>query len=206
MTASVSTAILAHVEVKMLDLTNMTPVTERGVTWLVSESGEIYSPARAKSVSRVRLGKAQEFVSRWEPKPLAQCRTQSGYLEVACVVDGKRVKAAAHRIIGKAFVPGYEDGLSINHINGVKTDNRPENLEWLSLSDNTRHQWATGLVDLRGDNCPGRKLSAKKVKIIRQWLRAGIPANQIATVTDLSASTISKIENGQRWSSITGSS
>jgi len=43
-----------------------------------------------------------------------------------------------HNVLARAFVPGYKDGLVVDHINGNSTDNRLENLQWLSISDNTK--------------------------------------------------------------------
>jgi hypothetical protein len=50
-----------------------------------------------------------------------------------------------HRLVAKAFVIGYKDGYVVNHINGVKTDNMPSNLEWISDIDNKHHAEFSGL-------------------------------------------------------------
>lgn len=104
-----------------------------------------------------------------------------------------------HRLVGMAFVPGYEDGLTINHINGIKTDNRPENLEWVSLARNTQHQWETGLVDLRGEGQPGHKLTSKQVVYIRRLLAQGVPAHTLAVIAGVSDSLMALIRDGKRW-------
>lgn len=184
----------------IIDSMKHTHITQKGVSLIVKEDGSIWRPAFQSSTKRVRAGIEQEFVCDYQEKQLAQCKNKNGYLEVCVKQDGKRVKLSVHRLIGLAFVNGYQEGLTINHINGNKTDNRIENLEWVSLADNTKHQWATGLVNLRGENQPGHKLTAKQVIHIRKALKAGISANSLSIIAGVNPSTIYLIEKGKRWS------
>ena len=62
-----------------------------------------------------------------------------GYLEVCLNYKGEKKYKLVHRLVALAFVPGWREELEVNHKNGVKNDNRAENLEWVTASENTRH-------------------------------------------------------------------
>lgn len=135
-------------------------------------------------------------------KSMAASNESHGYDVVAIQVNGKRRKFLVHRLVGRAFVPGYAEGLTINHINGVKTDNRASNLEWVTLSVNTKKQWETGLINTRGDNHHGRKLHSGKVRIIRRLLGLGATGGELSVLCDVDPQVIYGIKSGKRWSSV----
>jgi hypothetical protein len=66
--------------------------------------------------------------------------SQGGYLINTAYVNGDRVREGVHRLVALAFIPNTEDKPQINHINGNKLDNRPENLEWVTCSENNLHR------------------------------------------------------------------
>lgn len=126
----------------------------------------------------------------------------SGYRVVTLYLERKRHKFYVHRLVAMAFVDGHKDKLSVNHINGDKLDNRACNLEWVTLSDNTRKQWADGLVDLRADKNPNRKLCSTDVISIRRRLRAGEQIKDLASEFSVSRATIEFVGNRKRWASV----
>lgn len=64
-----------------------------------------------------------------------------GYLQVHLHKDGFTSFPLVHRLVAQAFIPNPNGFPQVNHINGIKTDNRVENLEWVTASTNQRHRY-----------------------------------------------------------------
>ena len=62
-----------------------------------------------------------------------------GYEKVVLSKDGKAFYRTVHRLVAEAFIPNPNNLTTVNHINEDKTDNRVDNLEWLSIADNDNH-------------------------------------------------------------------
>lgn len=72
-----------------------------------------------------------------------------------------------HRAVALAFIPNPENKKTVNHINGIKTDNRVENLEWATDKENVQHSFASGHRNFRGENNSRARLTKESVLAIR---------------------------------------
>lgn len=68
-----------------------------------------------------------------------------GYMRVRLSMDNKARWHAVHRLVADAFIPNPKKLPQINHKNGIKLDNRVENLEWCTASENVQHAFKSGL-------------------------------------------------------------
>lgn len=121
-----------------------------------------------------------------------------GYLRVSAMREKNRPRFYVHRLVALAWVPGYTDGAHVNHINGIKTDNRAVNLEWVSSSENIRHAWDTGLC-LPGEFMGSSKLCGEQVIAIRDAHSYGVPVAVLARIAGISRSAVDKIVSNETW-------
>ena len=76
-------------------------------------------------------------------RPLKSFVNEGGYLVVPLTQNGKTKQERVHRLVATTFIPNPESKPQVNHINGVKTDNRVENLEWCTSNENIQHRYYT---------------------------------------------------------------
>jgi hypothetical protein len=79
--------------------------------------------------------------SYFESKTLKPDLTSRGYLQVKLYTPDKKANFLCHRLVAMAFIPNLENKQQVNHKNGIKTDNRVENLEWVTRSENQIHSY-----------------------------------------------------------------
>lgn len=132
------------------------PIRESS-NYLVSNLGRVYSVKR-----RDRLGRYNG-----SGVYLKTTSDKDGYRQVNPRIDNKNVTLKVHRLVAQAFIPNPENKPQVNHKNGIKTDNRVENLEWATQSENIKHTYdSLGRVSEKR----GKKLSKETIDKIKKTL------------------------------------
>ena len=128
-----------------------------------------------------------------------------GYLRVQFTINGTRMRAYAHRLVwmiaNQSDIPA---GMDINHKNGNKTDNSPDNLEVVTRQENMLHAGrilkVMGKKEQRGEKNTSAKLTAEQVLIIRSmWDNREVSQSEMARRYGVSQVTINEICLRKTW-------
>jgi len=144
-------------------------------------------------------GNVKSFKGK-NPRILKACPNSAGYPSVSICSNGVK-KQTVHRLMMISFY-GESELPHINHINGVKTDNRLENLEYCSAKENIRHALKMGLTVRPVGEAHGQsKLSSEDVFIIRTEMK-NHSLKEVCEAFNISSGNASKIRNNKIWKHI----
>lgn len=151
------------------------------------------------------FGRVRSFCRYPEGRVLALSLRRDGY---ECVTlwnkNGTFKSYLIHRLVARALLSRRSSRPEVNHRDGNKTNNRLQNLEWSTRSENISHGYRTGLIKpYRGERNPNAKLRVTEVKKIRTSYAAGdVTQSYLATLFGVSQGLIGQIVNRRIWREI----
>lgn len=112
-------------------------------------------------------------------KMLKPSINHKGYLQIS-LGNSPRLSTTIHRIVAKTFIPNPNNYPQVNHINGIKTDNRVENLEWCTNEYNAKHSYENGLyqVGVEKRKKPIKQFD-KNGNLVKEWDSASDVAKEL---------------------------
>jgi len=166
----------------------------------ISNNGEVKSCER--------FVKCSKWTRRVSERILKKGLNECGYSTVILSKKGKIKMYRTHRLVAAAFIPNPENKLEVNHINGIKTDNNVENLEWCTRTENEQHAYYTGLKK-GGSAHYLSKFTEEEVKHIKTMCKNAtllskecgykVTIGVIAELYGVSKSAISAIKLERNW-------
>lgn len=147
------------------------------------------------------LGKT---VTRKCKRVRAEHKLPSGYLQVRVMFKGDRLHTTGHRLVYFHFKGPIPIGMTVNHKNGKKSDNRPCNLELATYSEQQKHNiYVLGnnqrVLKQNGEKNHYAKLTKRDVIQIRKRRASGEKLKSIGDDYGIAFQHVSRLYHGERW-------
>lgn len=123
-----------------------------------------------------------------------------GYIKVCLQLDRKLKHTNVHVVVLMAFCGIPQQGQEARHLNGIRSDNRIENLAWGTRLENIRDQYVHG-TRIRADSHPKSKLTQEMIDHIKSSPLTGV---ELARTMNLGTATISRIRKGLSFATLLG--
>lgn len=112
-------------------------------------------------------------------------------------IEGRQI--FVHRIVADHWCDGPADYQCVNHLNGIKTDNRAINLEKTTYKRNNEHAIETGLKKFRGEEHPRAALTLEQVHEVYRLKKEGKRLHEVHKIFNINYGTLKCIFNGSNW-------
>jgi hypothetical protein len=131
-------------------------------------------------------------------------KDKDGYIVIGLTNNRNTKTHKVHRLVAEAFISNPKNKPQINHKNGIKSDNRVENLEWCTASENKTHAYRMGITKKQtGSESSQAKLNEDQVKEIKTLLNNNILTHrEIGIKYNVGRTTITEINRGNNWKNI----
>lgn len=162
-------------------------------TWMQIQGWEgIYEVSDLGNIKRViKHPKRKVF-----PYLLNPSKDSEGYLYVILTKDKRREIKKVHRLVAIHFIPNPENKAEVNHLKGIKADNRASELEWATRNEQEQHSIKIGLRKV-GNSHFATKLKDEYLPLLKQLRKEGLSYQKIADIYKISVCQCHRIINGK---------
>lgn len=120
------------------------------------------------------------------------------YAHIPLTKNGKLRTTSLHRVVALAFIPNPENKPQVNHINGDKTNNRTDNLEWVTNKENADHARETGLWKCRPEEAIEARMAGVFQKLNGEVIAMYPSVKYAQYITGVCNQNIFKVCQGKR--------
>lgn len=170
---------------------------------------QVNKKGQVKSLDRT-VYRSDGTIQNFKGRMMKLFKNSSGYVLVRLSdsTNGKRSCERCHRLVASAFIDNHLNKPEVNHIDGVKSNNMVENLEWVTPKENRKHAWDMGLrnrshlpIRKGSDHCMA-KLNYNAVSDMIELRKEGYSYQKIADKYKVSKKTAMDAIKGKNWKSI----
>jgi hypothetical protein len=150
---------------------------------------------QVSSYGRVKsLPKQHRYGSKSEKILKPKTTKKNNYSRCSLSKDGIIQDYRVHRLVAIHFIPNPENKPEVNHLNGIKDDNRIQNLQWATPKENSQHAWDTGLSSITDKWIEAMKLitNRKHTEESKQKISKANKGKKVSAETRLKLSIIGK--------------
>lgn len=122
-----------------------------------------------------------------------------GYTRVNLWKDGSYKTKKIHRLVAEVFLKNDNDYAQVNHIDGDKSNNNIDNLEWCDQSYNIKHAYANNLLSKKGTKNARATIDEKTAIDIKNMLLGNLTHREIADIFQVSIHVVANIKNKKAW-------
>lgn len=140
---------------------------------------------------------------KWRQSKAKPTPASSNYILISLQRTGRKETIFAHRLVLLAFVGPGNKGDHTRHLNGIRHDNRLENLAWGTPKENAEDRYAHGTHGI-GSNHNQAKYTEEQVCEIRRLRAEGVPPKEIAAMYGATRENICEVSRGASWSHLPG--
>jgi hypothetical protein len=139
---------------------------------------------------------------------LAGAADKNGYRTCLVTINGKQRCVKLHRLVAGAFIQPIPAGMQVNHKNGITHDNRVENLEIVTPSENTRHTFSVlgrkgrNFNPQKGESHQNSRLTDQVVREIRSLYESGVTQVEIARRFRMYQGSVSRVVLRKVWTHV----